>query len=250
MDTRSVLLDIVKHTTGLGIIENIKVAGDDATTLDAIDPDKTVVLSAKMSDNVEDFAGEFGMGNLGLLNSLLKLNDYSGDGVNIEVVRQERDGVEVPTMVVFTNDQGSKDQYRFMSKTIVEQAMGGAIPKFKGASWNVEVQPSSAKVQQLSEVASIYSGLEPTFNVKTENGDLIFEVGSAEGSVFGRRTFAENVGGELASTWSYNLNTALSILKLGMSGTCMISFSDQGVCKIDVDSGVGFYSYIMLAIHK
>jgi len=247
MDTKSVLLDVVKHTAGLGIIENIKVTGADDTRLDAIDPDRTVILQARMHDTVGDFDGEFGMGNLGLLSNLTKLSDYAGDGASIKVLRQERNGSEVPTTIVFEDGQGSKDQYRFMSKEIVDQAM--KIAKFKGAEWKVEVQPSAAKVQQLAEVASIYSGVEPTFNVKTEEGALVFEVGSTEGGIVGRRKFAENVDGELGSVWSYNLATALNILKLGMNGTCMMRFG-EGVCQIDVDSGIGVYSYIMPAISR
>ena len=46
---KDVVLDIVKHTAGLGFIENIKVTGtNDATKLEAMDPDRTVILNAQL----------------------------------------------------------------------------------------------------------------------------------------------------------------------------------------------------------
>ena len=251
METKDILLDVVKHTAGLGIIENIKVTGtDEATIFEAIDADKTVILNARLHSAAPEFKGEFGMGNLGLLNSLTKLSNYNEDGASLEIVREtrsEEDG-EIPTTIIFRDTCGSKDQYRFMSKAIVEQAM--KIGKFRGADWKVVVQPTTLKVSQLAETAGIYSGVEPTFSVKTQDGELMFEVGSSEGGIIGRRTFASNVEGTLNSTWSWNLSTVLNILKLGMSGTCIIKFSDQGVCQIDIDSGVGLYSYILPAISQ
>jgi len=249
METKSVLLDVLKHTAGLGIIEQVKITGTGSNTrLDAMDPNRTVILSATMHKAVAEFEGEFGIGNLAALSSLSKLSDYSAEHGTVALVREERSGEVVPTTILFKNANGSKDEYRVMSKDMVDKAM--TIGKFKGADWRVTVQPSAAKVSQLGEVASIYSGVEPTFNVKTDDGNLIFEVGSTEGGIVGRRTFAENVEGTLDSTWSWNLDVFLKIVRLGMSGTCVIQFSDQGVCQIDVDSGIGVYSYILPAISR
>lgn len=247
MDLRSVLLDIVKHTSGLGIIENIKVMGsEDETVLAAMDADRTVILNAKLHDTQPEFVGEFGMGNLSLLSSLTKLSNYQSDDAAIQLERKERNGVEVPTNIIFRDSEGSKDQYRFMSKEVVDEAI--KLAKFRGVTWNVEVQPAQKRIAQLSEVASIYSGIDPAFSVKTEDGSLVFEVGSAESGILGRRVFADNIEGQLSSTWSWPLSTFLGILKLG--GTAVVRFSDQGACQIDVDSGIGVYSYILPAISR
>lgn len=247
MDLKSVILDIVKHTSGLGIIENIKVTSTDGTTrLAAMDVNKTVILTAKLHDAVPDFAGEFGMGNLGLLSSLTKLSNYQVAGSTIQVERAKRNDEEMPTTLIFQDTEGNKDQYRFMSKEIVDQAM--KLATFRGAKWAVQIEPAAKRISQLAEVSGIYSGISPAFSVKTEKGNLIFEVGNAEGGVIGRRVFAENVKGELTTKWSWPLQTFLSILKLG--GTIIVQFSDQGACQIDVDSGIGIYSYILPAISR
>ena len=242
---KDVLLDIIKHTNGLGIIENIKVTGTaDGTMLAAMDPNKTVIMTAELHDVVADFEGEFGLGSLGLLSSLTKLSNYSEPGASIIVERAERQGEELPTTLVFKDTSGGKDQYRFMSKKIVDEAM--KVATFKGASWDLQIQPSLRSVSQLAEVAGIYSGVDPAFAVKTEDGNLVFEVGSTEGGVIGRRVFAENVENTLTTTWQFPLAQFLSIIKLG--GTVLVSFSNQGACKIEVDSGIGVYTYIMPAM--
>jgi hypothetical protein len=246
-EIKDVLLDVVKHTSGLGIIENIKITGDaKSTKLAAMDAKKTVIMHATLHDHVAEFDGEFGMGSLGMLSSLTKLSNYQGSDASIEVVRQERNGVEMPTTLVFTDAEGNSDKYRFMSKEIVDQAM--KVATFKGANWAVTVTPAQKRIAQLSEVAGIYAGVDPAFSVKTEKGNLVFEVGSAEGGVVGRRVFAENIEGELTTKWSWPLAEFLSILKLG--GTIVVRFSDQGACQIDVDSGIGLYSYIMPAMSR
>jgi len=246
MDLKSVLLDIIKHTSGLGIIENIKIISDDdgGTTLAAIDSDKTVILEAKLHDVVSDFDGEFGMGSLGLLSSLTKLSNYQGDDASIEIIRDTRNDVEMPTTLIFKDGDGNKDQYRFMSKEIIDQAM--KVAQFRGANWDVTIQPAIKRIGQLSEVAGIYSGIDPAFSVKTEDGNLVFEVGSTEGGIVGRRVFAENIDGTLNTTWSWPLVTFLNILKLG--GTIVVQFSDAGACQIEVDSGIGLYRYILPAM--
>jgi hypothetical protein len=230
---KDVVLDIVKHTAGLGFIENIKVTGtNDSTKLEAMDPDRTVILNAQLHAPAGDMVGEFGMGNLGFLNGVSNLPNYKDDGATVEVTRRERNGEDHPESLIFKDPEGNKDQYRFMSKQIVEQTMKTVT--FKGASWNVTIEPAKAKVTELQQVASIYGSIEPTFN----------------GGLSGRRTFARNVDGELTAGWSWPLSQVLSILKLGMSGGCVMKFSDQGALQIDVDSGIATYSYVLPAITK
>ena len=246
MDIKSVLLDTLKHTDGLGIIRNIKVTGTDSSTeLAAMDPDKTVIMTASLHGAVPEFEGEFGMGSLGLLSSLMRLSNYQDASASIEVKREDRKGEEMPTTLLFKDSDGGKDQYRFMTKKVVDEAM--KVATFRGATYQVTIEPAQKRVAQLAEVAGIYSGIDPAFSVKTEDGKLIFEVGSTEGGVIGRRVFAENVEGELSTTWRWPLSQFLSILKLG--GTQIVRFSDQGACEIQVDSGLGVYTYIMPAMN-
>ena len=247
MSTRDIVQDIVKHTAGLGFITSVKVTGtDESTTLDAMDADRTVILQAKLHNTVEEFNGEFGLGNLGFLAGVTALGNYQADDSTVEVVARDRNGVSSPDHLMFRDVDGNTDQYRFMSKEIIEQTL--QTVKFKGVEWDVTLEPTKAKVNELQQVAGIYGGIEPNFTVKTEGTDLIVTVGAADGSFTGKRTFAKNVTGEITEGYAWPLAQVLAILKLGMSGTCVMQISKKGALMISVDSGIGKYDYILPAL--
>jgi len=244
---KDVIADVVKHTAGLGFIENVKVTGgDDETLLDAMDSERTVILKAKLHNAQPDFIGEFGLGNLGFLSGVSKLPNYAGEESTVEVIKRERNGAEAPDHLLFKDTSGNTDRYRFMSKEIIDQTL--QTVKFKGADWDVTFEPTKAKVSELTQVAGIYGGIEPNFTVKTEEGNLVITVGAADGSYTGRRTFAHNVDGDLNEGYAWPLAQVLAILKLGMSGTCVMQISKRGALQISVDSGIGKYDYILPAL--
>jgi len=247
MSTRDIVQDIVKHTAGLGFITSVKVTGtNEETTLDAMDADRTVILQAKLHNTVEEFNGEFGLGNLGFLAGVSALGNYQADDAKVEVVTRERNGVTVPDHLMFRDVEGNTDQYRFMSKEIIEQTL--QTVKFKGVEWDVTFEPTKAKVNELQQVAGIYGGIEPNFTVKTVDGNLVITVGAQDGSFTGKRTFAMNVNGEITEGYAWPLNQVLAIPKLGMSGTCVMQISKKGALLISVDSGIGKYDYILPAL--
>lgn len=237
MDLRSIIMDVLKHTHGLGVFENIRVIGsDDSTEFKAVDADRTVIMSGKLHATAPELRGEFGLGNLAILNRICKLSNYQSDDTTIKVTTREKNGEQVPSELLFRDGAGSKDQYRFMSSAALTK-----VPNFRGATWDLEIEPATARVEHLAEIAGIYASDNPNFTVKTEDGNLIFEVGSDEGGVFGRRCFAENIQGNLKNVWSWPLSPVLSVLRLG--GTQKLMFSDKGACQIMVDSGIGVYTY-------
>ena len=247
MSTRDVVQDIVKHTAGLGFITNVKVTvTDESTELDAMDADRTVILHAELHDVTPEFKGEFGLGNLGFLAGVSSLSNYQTEDATLEVVSRERNGVQTPDHLLFKDVDGNTDQYRFMSKEIIEQTL--QTVKFKGADWDVTFEPTKAKVSELQAIAGIYGGIEPNFTVKTEGSDLIITVGAPDGSFTGKRTFAKNVNGELNEGYAWPLAQVLAILKLGMSGACVMQISKRGALQISVDSGIGKYDYILPAL--
>ena len=247
---KDILLDLVDHTAGLGFIENVKVTGTTSkTSFEAMDPDRTVILDAKSHNPVPEFIGEFGMGNLGFLNGIVNLDGYKADEAIINIITRERNEQEAPYSLTFEDQYGNTDQYKFMSKEVVDQQL--KTVKFRGVNWNVSFEPSKVAVQELAQIASIYINIEPTFTVHTENGNVIIGVGTDDGnSHVGKRIFARNVTGELKQPWSWPLQQVLGILKLGMRGICVMSISDQGALQIAIDSGLATYNYILPAMNK
>jgi hypothetical protein len=246
---RDILKDIVKHTHSLGIIQAAKVTTDsEATTLDAMDDDRTVVLRAKLHDRVPEFEGKFGLGRLGVLNGYLGYESRNTEnevvGTHVEINRVERNGEEVPAEFNFTIPGILNSTYRVITAELVDAQIKTA--NFKGAKWDVEVMPTQQAIKDLQTVAGILSAYDPLFTVRTVDGNLQFTIGDASTDK-AEITFARNVEGELKSGWSFPLSTVLTILKLGDTSSMSIKISDQGAMAIHVDSGMGLYEYILPA---
>lgn len=235
------LLDIVQHTHGLGVIDLVKITGTDSeTTLDAIDNvGRTVVVQAKFATPIADFAGQFGMPNLGKLNTILNIPEYKEDA-NISVTKRNVNGVNEPDGIHFANKTGDfKNDYRLMGAAIVNDRL--KTTKFKGVKWNVDIVPTAASIQRLKFQASANSE-ETSFIAKTEDGNLKFFFGD-HSSHAGNFVFQAGVEGNLSRSWAWPVNVVISILSL--PGEKTFKISDEGAAMITVNSGIAEYNYIL-----
>src|SRR5210317_84317 len=241
---KDILQDIVAHTHALGFLSLVKVSNEDGTAIDSMAEDRSVILGATTHAPVAEFKGTFGMPNLDKLALHLKNPEYK-DNANIAVVEAERNGEVVPTHIHFENAAGDfQNDYRFMNKAIIEEKL--KTVKFKGASWQVEFQPSMASIARMKLMAAAHSE-EPTFNVKTKDGNLVFSFGDASTHA-GEFVFQHGVEGALQHTWSWAVAQVQSILSL--DGDLTMSISDQGAMKISVNSRMATYDYILPAQSK
>jgi hypothetical protein len=241
---KDILQDVVAHTHALGFLSLVKVSNDEGTAIDSMAEDRSVILSAETHSPVAEFVGTFGMPNLDKLALHLKNPEYK-DNAKIDVVQAERNGETVPTHIHFENAAGDfQNDYRFMNKAIIEEKL--KTVKFKGASWNVEFQPSMAAIARMKLMSAAHSE-EPTFNVKTKDGNLVFSFGDASTHA-GEFVFQHGVEGALQHTWSWPVAQVQSILSL--DGDLTMSISDQGAMKISVNSGMATYDYILPAQSK
>jgi len=235
------LQDIVQHTHSLGIIDLVKIVGNESVTaIEAVGEERTVIVNAQFHNPVPEFIGTFGMPNLSKLNTILGIPEYKEDA-RLTITKKE----DAPTGIHFENSSGDfKNDYRFMSAEIVNDQL--KTVKFKGVKWGVEIEPSVAAIQRLKFQAQANSG-ETTFIAKTENNNLMFYFGD-HSSHAGNFVFAHDVAGSLTKAWSWPLAAVISILSL--SGDKMIRFSDEGAAQITVDSGLAIYNYILPAQTK
>ena len=239
---KDILQDIVAHTHSLGFLSLVKVTGGDETVIDSMAEDRSVIMNATSSHKVAD--GTFGMPNLDKLALHLKNPEYK-DNAKIDVVEAERNGEVVPTHIHFENATGDfQNDYRFMIKAIIEEKL--KTVKFKGAQWNVTFNPSVAAIARMKLQSAAHSE-EPTFNVSTKDGDLVFSFGDASTHA-GSFVFEAGIEGSLQHTWSWPVAQVQSILNL--DGDLTMSISDQGAMMITVDSGMGKYDYILPAQSK
>ena len=241
---KDILQDVVAHTHNLGFLSLVKVSNDQGTAIDAMAEDRSVILSASTHSPVGEFEGTFGMPNLDKLSLHLKNPEYQKDA-KIDVVKADRNGEVIPTHIHFENTAGDfENDYRFMNKAIIEEKL--KTVKFKGAAWAVEFSPSIEAITRMKLQSAAHSE-EPTFNVKTDSGNLVFSFGDASTHA-GEFDFHKGVEGTLAHTWSWPVAQVQAVLNL--NGDITMSISDQGAMKISVNSGMATYDYILPAQSK
>ena len=241
---KDILQDIVAHTHSLGFLSLVKVSNDEGTAIDSMAEDRSVILSAETHAPVAEFTGTFGMPNLDKLALHLKNPEYQKDA-KIDVIQAERNGETIPTHIHFENAAGDfENDHRFMNKAIIEEKL--KTVKFKGASWSVTFKPSMASIARMKLMSAAHTE-EPTFNVKTTDGNLVFSFGDASTHA-GEFVFQHGVEGTLAHTWSWPVAQVQAIL--GLDGDATMSISDQGPMKISVNSGMATYDYILPAQSK
>lgn len=242
---KDILQDIVAHTHQLGIIPLVKITGSSTeTVIDAMAEDRSVIVNAKTKAPVAQFDSTFGMPNLDKLSLHLKNPEYK-EGAGITVVNQKRNGVDVPTGLHFQNAAGDfENDYRFMNQDIVNERLKSV--KFRGATWDIEFEPSVVSISRLKLQAGAHSE-ENCFQVKTEDGDLVFFFGDASTHA-GSFTFQSDVKSKLKQTWAWPVSQVMSILNLDGDKTMRIG--DVGAMQITVDSGLVEYNYILPAQSK
>ena len=239
------LLDLVEHTHDLGCIELIKITGDANTTeVVGVGTDQSVVLDGKFLVPEKEFIGTFGMPNLSKLKTILSFDEYD-EKSKIAVLKTNRNGEDVPSSIHFETSNGDfVNDYRLMSKELVEEKVKAVA--FKGATWNIEFEPTIAGVQRLKKQASANSE-EESFTVKTDKTDVKIHFGDPS-THSGNFVFQSGVTGSLNRAWMFPVKAFLNIMD--MVGDKTIRISDQGVAEITVDSEISNYKYYLPAQQK
>ena len=239
------LKDLIDHTLGLGTIELIKVTGTDTeTAINAVAENKSVIISGIFKDPIADFIGVFGMPNLNKLKTIIGFDDYD-EKSKINVIRTQRDGVDVPSTIHFETKTGDFiNDYRLMLKSVVDEKVKSV--SFKGAKWNVEFEPTIAGIQRLKKQSQANSE-EEHFIFKTDGSDLKVYFGDAS-THSGNFVFNTPVTGTLAGAHKWPVKEFLAIMDL--VGDKKVKISEQGATEITVDSGIAIYVYLLPANKK
>jgi len=239
------LLDLIQHTHGLGVIELVKIEGSDTETkIAAYAEDKSVVVTGSFKTTIDGFKGTFGMPNLSKLKTILSFDDYDDQAI-INVTTKDENGTQVPATIHFETNAGDfVNDYRLMSRVIVEDKVKTVT--FKGANWDVEFEPTVAGIMRLKKQAQANSE-ELNFIAKTDNGDLKIYFGDPS-THSGNFVFHPSVAGNLAKAWNWPVKVFLAIMDL--PGDKVVRFADAGAAEITVDSGIANYRYLLPAQAK
>lgn len=242
---KDALHDIVKYTSGIGI-ELIKVTGDvKDTVINGVAEDRTVILDAKFHNIIPEFQGVFGMPNLNKLNIILNIPEYKEDAKLSIAYQDDGTGHMLPCGINFENKTSDfKNNFRFMIATVINERL--KTVKFRGATWDVEIEPSVAAIQRMRFQTQANSE-ESSFIARTDKGNLEFHFGVASTHA-GNFVFHHGVKGKLSADRSWPVTVFNTILAL--PGDKMVKFADQGAAQITVDSGQALYSYTIPALVK
>lgn len=244
---RDVISDIVKHTGGLGFIDIVKITGsEEETKIEAMDNDKTVIVKGKLNEPLAEFAGEFGMSNLSLIKGLVDHASFKTDGAKVEVVRETdptNSAQQIPTEMVFIDEQGQNASYRFMSSQLVPSQA-----KFLGTSWDITIKPSKSKISEFASFAGLYSSFETLFMVDVRDGNLRFNIGDPNGNSHKASIIIEkDVKGKMSTGLYWPISQVLNILKLGIDENVTMNFSSKGALMIEISNNISNYQYILPA---
>ena len=243
---KDILKDLVEHTASLDGVSLVKVTGTATETMiNAVADDKTVIISGKFNKPITELAGIFGMPNLAKLKTILGLEDYT-DTAKISVIQEQKNGILVPGFVHFETANGDfRNDYRLMSKEIVEDKVKSAVQKV-AINWNAQFTPTIVGIQRLKRQYQANSE-EDSFATKLEKDELKVYFGNPS-THSGSFVFHSPVTGTMKSQWNWPIKQVLAIMDL--FGDKTIRIADQGVMEITVDSGMAVYTYNVLALVK
>jgi len=244
---REILVDVLKHTTTLGVLDILKVTGtDDETKIESMAPDNSIVFKAFLKKPITEFKGEFGMSNLSVLKGLSEFPPFKADGATVNVKRETRDGVDGPTEIIFKDEDGRPAHYRLTSPKLVPNQ-----PKAIASSWDIDFEPTKSKIQELSKLASIFAQ-EQFFFVKNVEGELRFYIGE-EGSASHHTyvTFNKPTEGTLNGL-HWLTAQILDVLKLVGEGTLSTKMSilNRGLLQVTLETEHANYVYMLPAKKK
>jgi hypothetical protein len=241
---KSILMDIVAHTHKLGFLNIARIRGtEEKTTIESMADDRSVVMYGQTIEPHQNMIGVFGMPQLEKLKYLLDCQEYQQDA-KIELVTAERNGDVIPVGIHFENKDGDfNNDYRFMNEAVITEKL--KTVEFNGPKWDIELTPTMSSINRFQYQVSANSE-HTTFLAKTEGDQLKFMFGDAS-SHGGEFVFFSGVTGKLNKSWAWPVAPILSILKLAGANTTVLSFSNNGVMQITLDSGVAVYRYIIPA---
>ena len=243
---KDTLKDVLKHTHGLGIFEMVKITGTlEETEIETVDPEKTVILKGKTVNPVPDFIdATVGMSRMGVLQGYLNYPGFDDENATVKIVKQDRNGEEVPTEVGFKSTDGNDANYRFMLADVINQQMKAIT--FRGANFNVNIVPSVKNLKDLNYFNGILGSYEATFSPKTDGTNLTFHIGDGV-SDRAKVHINSEIDGSITKDWKWPLDIVLKILRLSDNSNCVMSINDQGLMQIVVHSGLGEYTYLLPA---
>lgn len=241
---KDTIQDLVKNVTSTGFFDKVKItAGKKETVIEALEKDKQVILKGRTLLPVDGWQGEFGLANLSLLGSIAGDSEFTHKDSSLELITQQKGGVDVPSELHYTNRSKSFIAYRFVAKELVPDQ-----PKYNEPNWDVTIKPTKSAIQQFNWAAGSLGSYEQYFIPKTVDGVLKFFIGEdGAASQRGGVVFATDVQGEFDSNHKWQIQMVTQVLKLVSEADAELKLSAKGALQLNINTGIAEYKYIFPA---
>lgn len=240
---KEVLVDVIKQVSS--ILETVKIVGtDESTIFSGVDDSKNLFIEGKFKTLIPEFKGEFGLTNMKLLNGLLNFSSYQAEGSKFSVKRMPYKDTETVEQFEFRDANKGKAIFRLMNPSVLAEQV--KIPKI---AWDVQFDPIKSKIAEFAQLANLYSEVEKSFTIKTEDGNLIFCLGSDDSSNHqASLVFQSEITGELnGEATIYEIDKFLTVAKLGANYPLNISIASRGVLAMTISTASADYTYYLRA---
>lgn len=261
---RDILRDMVKIVRAADI-GTIKITGEEgAVSFQGVDDGRTVILKGNVIEEDDSFNGVSGIGNLDRLSSILNLYQDPTDVVTVarksrpvRIEKKDADGNALTDAAgnpefeetqedaiekfVFTKTKPFKmeNNFRVIARNLIPQQFSP-----KAVDYAVEFTPTAAAIEYLDKMVGVSNG--DVFSVKIQEGSdgnqsLFINLGEVgnESTI----EFHQNVSGVLKNSWTWDINQVNKLLKLASNATLSIGFSERGMLKIAVETGIAKYEF-------
>lgn len=246
---RDILTDVLKHTISLGVLDTLKVTGDErGTRVESYTSDTNLVFKCNIKKPIKEFTGEFGMTSLGILKGLLDFAPFRTDEATISVKIEKRNNINQPTEIVFNDADGRPAYYRLTAAEVIP-----VQPTMPPAQWDIEFVPSNSKIAELTKLASIFTAVEKIVCVKMVDNELRFYIGD-EGSSSHRSyvVIEKGVTGTIPELY-WDIDRILNVFRLISPDTTLstkVSIMAKGLMQISIETEHAVYLYLLPAQKK
>lgn len=261
---RDILKDLVKIVRAADI-GTVKITGEDGKiSFQGVDDKRTIILKGTVIGDEPELDGVSGIGSLDRLAAILNVYQDPTDTVTVarklRKVRVEKKDADGNVMT----DLAGQAEFEEVEENSIEKFVFGKTKPFKmennfriiarnlipnqftpkAVDYAVEFTPTAAAIEYLDKMVGISNN--DTFSVTIQPGtdgtpSLFVNLGEVgnESTI----EFHQNVSGVLKNNWSWNIGQALKLIKLASNATLTIGFSDRGMLKIAVDTGIAQYEF-------
>jgi len=238
---RELLLDMTRQVGSL--FDKIRVEGlTTGTKVEAYSDDKMLFLFADLKDVVPEFAGEFGISNVGLLRQLLDFASYKTEQAKLQARRVIRDDADFVAELEFTDAVGGLARFKTINPRMI-----GERARVQNINWEVSVTPNRAKLTEVIQLTSMLAQVDQHFGVTYTDRTLFLVIGGKGASSHQASVaLAEDIDPvSLPPGMVFRAPHFLAVLKLAGNLPCTIRFAKEGIGSLLIETEHGSYNYLL-----